>query len=55
MGDNVWVGINVTIVGPAEIGDNVIIGANSLVMGRLEANCVYAGSPVKLIRKLDNC
>jgi maltose O-acetyltransferase len=53
IGNNVWIGINVTIVGPATIGDNVIIGANALVLGNLESNGVYAGSPAKLVRKLD--
>lgn len=51
IGDNVWIGINVTIVGPCKIGDNVIIGANSLVMGELEPDCIYGGSPAKLIRR----
>ena len=53
IGNNVWIGINVTIVGPATVGDNVIIGANSLVLGILESNGVFAGSPAKLIRKID--
>jgi len=53
IGNNVWIGINVTIVGPATVGDHVIIGANSLVLGNLESNGVYAGSPAKLVRKLD--
>lgn len=53
IGNNVWIGINVTIVGPASIGDNVVIGAHSLVMGDLVCNGVYAGSPAKLIRKID--
>jgi maltose O-acetyltransferase len=51
IGSNVWIGINVTIVGPCTVGDNVIIGANSLVLGDLEPNCVYGGSPAKLIRR----
>lgn len=53
IGNNVWIGINVTIVGPATIGDNVVIGANSLVMGDIESDGIYAGSPAKLIRKVD--
>jgi acetyltransferase-like isoleucine patch superfamily enzyme len=53
IGHNVWIGINVTIVGPATIGDGVVIGANSLVMGTLDSYAVYAGSPAKLIRRLD--
>jgi acetyltransferase-like isoleucine patch superfamily enzyme len=53
VGCNVWLGINVTIVGPCTIGNNVIIGANSLVVGNLESNCIYGGSPAKLIRRCD--
>jgi acetyltransferase-like isoleucine patch superfamily enzyme len=53
IGDNVWLGINVTIVGPANIGNNVVIGANSLVLGSIESEAIYAGSPAKLIRKLN--
>jgi acetyltransferase-like isoleucine patch superfamily enzyme len=53
IGNNAWIGINVTIVGPATVGDNVVIGANSLVLGKLESNGIYAGSPAKLIRKVD--
>jgi maltose O-acetyltransferase len=51
IGDNVWIGINVTIIGPAIIGDNVVIGANSLVVGNLESDGVYGGSPARLLRK----
>jgi acetyltransferase-like isoleucine patch superfamily enzyme len=51
IGNNVWIGINVTIVGPCTVGDNVIIGANSLVLRDLESNCIYGGSPAKLIRR----
>jgi acetyltransferase-like isoleucine patch superfamily enzyme len=53
IGNNVWIGVNVTIIGPATVGDNTVIGANSLVLGSLESNSVYAGSPAKLIRKVD--
>src|ERR1039458_4668046 len=53
IGNNVWIGINVTIVGPTTVGDNVVIGANSLVLGMIESDGVYAGSPAKLIRKVD--
>jgi acetyltransferase-like isoleucine patch superfamily enzyme len=54
VGDNVWIGINVTIVGPAVIGDNVIIGANSFVTGDLAPNAIYAGSPARFIRSYMN-
>lgn len=53
IGVNVWIGANVVIVGPCVIGDNCIIGANSFVTGDVSANCIYAGSPAKFIRKVD--
>ena len=34
------------------IEDGVIVGAHSLVKGYLKANCIYAGSPLKMIRQL---
>lgn len=53
IGDNVWFGINVTVVGPVKIGDNVIVGANSLVNKNLSSNGIYGGSPARLIRRLE--
>jgi acetyltransferase-like isoleucine patch superfamily enzyme len=53
IGDNVWIGVNVTIVGPTTVGNNVVIGANSLVLGKIEADCIYAGSPARLVRRID--
>ena len=47
--DDVWLGANVTVVDGAVISNGCVIGANSLVMGRLEAYCIYAGIPAKLI------
>lgn len=49
IGDNVWIGANVVIVGPCIIGDNVIIGANSFVNNNLKNNVIYGGSPVRNI------
>jgi acetyltransferase-like isoleucine patch superfamily enzyme len=53
IGNNVWIGINVTIVGPASVGDNAVLGANSLVLGDLASDGIYAGSPAKLIRRIE--
>lgn len=53
IGNNVFIGVNTTILKGAEIGDNVIIGANSLVNKKLESNGVYAGSPARYISSLD--
>jgi len=48
----VWLASNVTVIGPCEIGENSVVGANSLVIEDVPANCVYAGSPAKFIKKL---
>lgn len=49
IGNNVFIGINATILQGSIIGDNVIIGAGSLVKGELQSNSVYAGVPAKYI------
>ena len=38
IGDNVWVGANVSIVAGTEIGDNVTIGAGCFVSGKIPSN-----------------
>lgn len=52
IGNNVNIGANVCIIGPVKIGDNVIIGAGSVVVKDIESNCVVAGNPAKVIRRL---
>jgi maltose O-acetyltransferase len=54
IGANVWVGANVTVVAGVEIGDNTTIGANSVVTQSIPANCVAAGNPCRVIRRLDD-
>lgn len=53
IGNNVFVGVNTTILKGVNIGDNIIIGANSLVNKNLLEEGVYAGNPVKYIMSLD--
>ncbi len=50
IGDNVWIGINVTIVGPVKIGNNAVIGAGALVIKDIADNAIVAGVPARLIR-----
>lgn len=49
IGNNVFIGMNSTIVKGTSIGDNVIIGANSFVSGKIPSNCVIGGNPAKVI------
>lgn len=44
--------INCTILPGTIIDDNCVIGANSLVKDHLEANAIYAGTPVKKIKPI---
>lgn len=53
IGNNVFIGMNSTILHCTVIGDNVIIGAGSLVKGRYPDNCVIAGNPAKIICSLE--
>lgn len=50
IGNDVWIGANVTIVNGVRIGDGAIIGANSVVIHDVPAYAVYGGVPAKLMR-----
>ena len=50
IGNNVWIGINVTVIGPVTIGDNVVIGAGSVVLKDIPSNAIAAGVPAKVIK-----
>lgn len=52
IGNNVWIGKNVTILPGISIGDNVIIGANSVVRSSFKSNSIIAGIPAKLIKTI---
>lgn len=53
IGNNVFVGMNTTILKGVEIGNNVIIGANSLVNKNIPDNVVVAGNPARIIMSID--
>ena len=53
IGDNVFLGCNVTVLPNSSIGNNVIVGAGSIVRGHLESGYVYAGIPVKKLISIE--
>lgn len=53
LGNNIYIGTNVTILKGVKVGDNVIIGANSLVTRDIPSNSVAAGVPCKIICSID--
>jgi len=53
IGDNVWLGVNATILKGVTIGQNSVIGANSLVTSDIPRDVIAAGNPCKVIRSLE--
>lgn len=53
IGNNVFIGMQSTILKGVYIGDNVIIGANSLVNKDIPSGVVAAGNPCRVIMTLD--
>ncbi len=51
IGKNVWIGGNAVILPGIKIGDNSVIAAGAVVTRDVPPNCVFAGSPAKLIRR----
>lgn len=53
LGNNVFVGANVTILMGVAIGNDVIIGAGSVVTSNIPNNSIVAGVPARVIGKTD--
>lgn len=52
VGDDVWIGGNVTVIGGVHIGNNVVIAAGAVVVNDIPDNCVAGGVPAKVIKPL---
>ena len=51
--DNVWIGINSTILPDVTIGKNAIVGARSVVTKDVPENAVVVGNPAKIIKYIN--
>jgi len=52
--DDVWIGGNSVINQGVTIGARSVIAANSVVNSDVPPDCLYGGTPAKLIRRLDS-
>jgi maltose O-acetyltransferase len=51
IGINVWVGGGAAVLKGVTIGDNTVIGFGAVVYKTVDANCVVAGNPAKVIKE----
>lgn len=51
IGNDVWIGQNVTFLPGVQVGDGCIIGANAVVASNIPPYSVVVGNPAKVIRK----
>lgn len=52
IGDNVWLGGGVIVLGGVNIGENTVVGAGAVVTRDLPANVVAMGNPARVSRSL---
>lgn len=51
IGNDVWIGQNVTIMPGVKVGDGAVIAANATVTKNVEPYSIVGGNPAKLIKK----
>jgi len=47
-----WIGPGAIILGKVTVGENAVVGAGSVVTKNVEAECVVAGNPARVINRL---
>lgn len=52
VGNNVWIGGNVTVLLGVSIGDNVVIGTGSVVTKDIPSNVIVVGNPCRVIKEI---
>lgn len=52
IGDDVWIGSNVSVMPGVTIGNNVVIGAGSVVTHDIPDNVLAFGAPCKVVREI---
>lgn len=52
IGKNCFIGCNSIILKGTVLGDGCVVGAGAVVTGKFEDNCVIAGNPARVIKRL---
>lgn len=52
IGRNCFIGCNSIILKGTVLGDSCVVGAGAVVCGKFEDNCVIAGNPARVIKRL---
>ena len=53
IGTGVWLGSNVTVLGPCNIGRDAVIAAGAVVSGQVDAGWIYAGVPARPVKAIE--
>lgn len=52
LGEHVTIGPLSLVIGPVQVGDGAVIGGHTVVTRDVPPNCIVAGSPAKVLRRL---
>lgn len=52
IGRNCFIGCNSIILKGTVLGDGCVVGAGAVVCGKFEHNCVIAGNPARIVKRL---
>jgi acetyltransferase-like isoleucine patch superfamily enzyme len=52
IGKNCFIGCNALVLKGTILGDGCVVGAGAVVSGTFEGNCIIAGNPARVIKRL---
>lgn len=52
IGSNCFVGVNAVVLPGVTLGDGVVVGAGAVVTKDVPGNCVVAGNPARVVRRV---